>query len=235
MRGSLRARGPGRRFAAVTGLAILAACSSPESPSQPAQQHTISASEATALQASMTQLASANSSMAWLTDSAALMLQAGAVAKHIIVGVDGAARDYYAVSLQRNFAAAQFSTLHVFAFDDPAEPRSFMVLSGYWSQLAGPRTELSGTYGGVNVHADFVTLSGGSVTDWRASSGTATMFNDHSDGSCTPAGLPSDATCEFNVIGVETDVTAAGPESGPQDHAAAVARVLIPGLLIAFQ
>ena len=88
----------------------------------PASQITLSAAQATVLMNKIGQFAPLHNQIAWLADSANLVIKSGSQVDLIPVSTNLAPGPFYAVGLQRavQLTGSSFSTFNLIAFDDPS-------------------------------------------------------------------------------------------------------------------
>ena len=200
---------------------------------------TLTAAQATVLMARITELAPVHPELAWLADSANLVLKSGAEADVIPVTTDLAAGPFYAVGLQRGVqvSAIAFSTFDLIAFNDPSNPTDFIIVDGFTSGTFTPPTSASGAFGGSAVNGHLFHVAGNTVTAWRAQGGTATLSTGSAGNSC--AGFASNAgvTCALSTLTAEFNIDSAVQDSGPQTsgtRSASLAATSVAGILLSY-
>ena len=111
----------------------------------PASQITLSAAQATVLMNKIGQFAPLHNQIAWLADSANLVIKSGSQVDLILVSTNLAPGPFYAVGLQRavQLTGSSFSTFDLIAFNDPSNPTDFIVIDGYNSGSGAPPTSTS--------------------------------------------------------------------------------------------
>jgi hypothetical protein len=154
--------------------------------------------------------------------------------------VDGVSTTYYAVGLHREVVqsgTSSFTTFHVLAFDNPDDPRKFIVANGY-AQAGGPTppTSASGTFGGgMDVFAHIIEVTG-VVTSWPATAGTASFTAAGGGASCTGISLPAGTTCHHSTFEAQFNVTGTGPPMQPLTSAASrtasLAQTTVPSVTL---
>jgi len=199
---------------------------------------TLTAADATVLMARITELAPVHPELAWLADSANLVLKSGAEADVIPLTTDLAAGPFYAVGLQRGVqvSAIAFSTFDLIAFNDPSNPTDFIIVDGFMSGTGTPPTSASGAFGGA-VNGHLFHVAGNTVTAWRAQGGTATLSTGSAGNAC--AGFASNAgvTCAQSGLTVEFTIDSAVQDSGVQTSAtpsASLATTTVAGILLSY-
>ena len=205
-------------FVALTAWCCVACSDS----TQPVSDGTIvlSAADAAMLSSRFSAMAAASPELSWLADSISTIVQAGTQATRMDFTIDGSARSFYAVSLQRQFTLANsFSTFHVVAFDNLTVADTFAIVNGYaQSGTTTPPLQASGTFGGQDVFAHLITVSGGTVTDWVADDGTALLAGTDDGTACGSISLPPNATCTTGRIGVQATIAAAHAVGHAESH-----------------
>jgi hypothetical protein len=199
---------------------------------------TLTAAQATILMARITELAPVHPELAWLADSANLVLRSGAEADVIPLTTDLAAGPFYAVGLQRGVqvSAIAFSTFDLIAFNDPSNPTDFIIVDGFMTGTAGPPpTSASGAFGGSAVNGHLFHVAGNTVTAWRAQAGTATLSTGSVGASC--AGFQSTAavTCAQSSLTAEFAISSALENGGGQtSRSASLAATTVAGILLSY-
>jgi len=201
---------------------------------------TLTAAQATVLMARITALAPVHPELAWLADSANLVLRSGAEANVIPVMTDLAAGPFYAVGLQRGVqvSAIAFSTFDLIAFNDPSNPTDFIIVDGFMSGTGTPPTSASGAFGGSAMNAHLFHVAGNTVSAWRAQAGTGTLSTGSVGNAC--AGFASNAgvTCAQSALTAEFTINSAVQDSGPQTsdtRSASLAATTVAGILLSYQ
>ena len=200
---------------------------------------TLTAAEATILMARITELAPVHPELAWLADSANLVLRSGAQADVIPLTTDLAPGPFYAVGLQRGVqvSAIAFSTFDLIVFNDPSNPTDFIIVDGFMTGTAGPPpTSASGAFGGSAVNGHLFHVAGNTVTAWRAQAGTATLSTGSVGNACT--GFASTlVTCAQSTLTAEFTIGSAVQDSGPQTsgtRSASLAATTVAGILLSY-
>jgi hypothetical protein len=200
---------------------------------------TLTAAQATVLMARITELAPVHPELAWLADSANLVLKSGAEADVIPLTTDLGAGPFYAVGLQRGVQVSDiaYSTFDLIAFNDPSNPTDFIIVDGFMTGTAGPPpTSVTGAFGGA-VNAHLFHVDGNTVTAWRAQGGTATLSTGSAGSSC--AGFASNAgvTCAQSALTAEFNIDSAVQDSGGQTsgtRTASLAATAVAGILLSY-
>jgi hypothetical protein len=199
---------------------------------------TLTAAEATVLMARITELAPVHPELAWLADSANLVLKSGAEANIIPITTDLAAGPFYAVGLQRGVQVSfnTFSTFDLIAFNDPSNPTDFIIVDGFMSGTGTPPTSASGAFGGSAVNGHLFHVAGNTVTAWRAQAGTATLSTGSVGNSCTGF-VSTVVTCAQSTLTAEFTINSAVQDSGPQTsgtRSASLAATTVAGILLSY-
>lgn len=201
---------------------------------------TLTAAEATILMARITELAPVHPELAWLADSANLVLRSGAEADVIPLTTDLAAGPFYAVGLQRGVqvSAIAFSTFDLIAFNDPSNPTDFIIVDGFMTGTAGPPpTSASGAFGGSAVNGHLFHVAGNTVTAWRAQAGTATLSTSSVGNACTGFASNVSITCAQSTLTAEFTIASAVQDSGVQTsgtRSASLAATSVAGILLSY-
>jgi hypothetical protein len=199
---------------------------------------TLTAAQATVLMARITELAPVHPELAWLADSANLVLRSGAEADVISLTTDLGAGPFYAIGLQRGVqvSAIAFSTFDLIVFNDPSNPTDFIIVDGFISGTGTPPTSVTGAFGGA-VNGHLFQVAGNTVTAWRTQTGTATLSTGSAGSSC--AGFASDAgvTCAQSALTAEFNIVSAVQDSGGQTsgtRSASLASTSVAGILLSY-
>ena len=199
----------------------------------------LTAAEATILMSRITELAPVHPELAWLADSANLVLKSGAEADVIPLTTDLAAGPFYAVGLQRGVqvSAIAFSTFDLIAFNDPSNPTDFIIVDGFMSGTFTPPTSASGAFGGSAVNGHLFHVAGNTVTAWRAQAGTATLSTGSVGNACTGFVSNVAVTCALSELTAEFNIDSAVQDSGPQTsgtRSASLAATTVAGILLSY-
>jgi hypothetical protein len=200
---------------------------------------TLTAAEATILMDRITELAPVHPELAWLADSARLVLRSGAEAVVIPVTTDLGAGPFYAVGLQRGVqvSAIAYSTFDLIAFNDPSNPTDFIIVDGFMGGTGTPPTSASGAFGGSAVNGHLFHVAGNTVTAWRAEGGTATLSTGSVGNSCTGFQSTGGITCAQSTLTAEFTIDSALEDSGGQTsgtRSASLAATSVPGILLSY-
>jgi hypothetical protein len=199
---------------------------------------TLTAAEATVLMDRITQLAPVHPELAWLADSANLVLKSGAEADVIPLTTDLAAGPFYAVGLERGVqvSISSFSTFDLIAFNDPSNPTDFIIVDGFTAGTGTPPTSASGDFGGA-VNGHLFHVAGNTVTAWRAQGGTAALSTGAVGDACTGFVSNVAVTCAQSTLTAEFTIGTAVQDSGPQTsgtRSASLAATTVAGILLSY-
>lgn len=205
------------RVAAVALCVVVGGCS--EDPNEPLNGEviTLTATQAAALVGRIESFGSADPTLAALADTVNVVIKAGAQARRVeIVNSEGAST-FYAVSLQRTHPTAPaWSTFHVIAFDDPADPTLFVILGGFNQvQSATPPNTVTGPIGATSsgsLTGHLFSVTGSTVSTWNASGGTSYMTAGATTQSC--AGWTGPGTCVASTMDASFTITASVAGNG---------------------
>ena len=204
---------------------------------------TLSAAQATALMTKIELIAPLKSDLAWLADSANLVLRSGAVAERIALTTNlSPGGPFYAVGLQRKIqsAANTFSTFDLIAFNDPSNPTEFLIVNGFKSSTTTPPASVSGSFGGATIHGHLFRVVGNSLsalTHWTATLGTASFSTGAVGSACTEFQDDVHVTCSQADLNVSFSIDLAPADLGApetDDRTAALGATTVPGILLSF-
>lgn len=231
----------GVRVVSVIASVCLAACGDPTSPVAGGPSIKLSAAQAATVKTRITQLAPVHPELAWLADSISLVIKTGVEVDSVDVTTDLGAGPFYAIALQRAIATSTnaTATFDVILFNNPSNPTDFIIADG-WSQLPvkTPPTSVSGVFGaqltnsGVTAHLFHV--AGGTVTAWRAVTGTAAFASSAAGGACPSFTATSGVTCSTTGLHASFVIGSATHDSGSSadTRSATLAAVDVPGILL---
>jgi hypothetical protein len=213
------------RLTPLVGLAILlAACAGSEiTDSSPTDTLVLTAAHVASLDSSALQIARANpgnADLKSLVDSTLMVFTAGIQAKRVTVGTNLTTAPLYLVGIHRAVTRTQgsFSTWTLVALDDPSRLTSLIEVSGF-AQSAGSAapTAVTGTIGDGSgiVNASLLQVgAGGAVTQWRATTGTAS-FSSNAPGAVCPGFTPTPVlSCALETMRVRFTASAPGGTGG---------------------
>ena len=205
----------------IMALAMLtSACLEPSPTGPKPVSITLTASQAATLNARIQEIAPASPDIAWLADSANLVLKAGAVVDSARIEVSLGGGPYYAVSLQRHIshATAPYTTFDAIYFNDPSNPTRFVILSAFARGNVGPPdgviANIATPTAVVTGNAHFFVVEGAAVTHWRATAGNLAMGNGLTGGPCIGFTGPSNVNCQTADLLIGAVASATVRESG---------------------
>ncbi|HEX7020286.1 MAG TPA: hypothetical protein VF159_09765 [Gemmatimonadaceae bacterium] len=202
----------------------------------------ISATESATLIARVKQIAPVHPDLAWLADSASIVLGTGAQLTPVDLSTDLAAGPFYAVALHRAFSrsTSSFATYDVIAFNDPANPTDFLIVDG-WSSVSGstPPASVTGAFGGgtatSTMNAHLFHVSGSTISSWRATSGGGTLAADTLGGACPNFQGPAGVTCAQSAMKASFQVISAASDSASVGtRHASLSTTIVNGVLLTF-
>ena len=204
----------------------------------PASQITLSAAQATVLMNKIGQFAPLHNQIAWLADSANLVIKSGSQVDLILVSTNLAPGPFYAVGLQRavQLTGSSFSTFNLIAFDDPSNPTNFIVIDGFNSGTGAPPTSTSGNFDGP-VNGYLFHVDGSTLASWHAALGTATFTAGTPGGACSGFQSSAGVTCALSDLTVSFSITAAFQDAGPpisQTAQANLASTSVSGIVLSY-
>ena len=204
----------------------------------PETRITLSAAQATILTNKITLIAPLHSQIAWLADSANLVIKSGAEADLVPISTTIGAGPFYAVGLQRGVqgSAGSFSTFDLIAFNDPSNPTDFIVVDGYNSGSGAPPTSVSGPFDGP-AYGYLFHIEGSTVSSWAAALGTAAFTRGLPGGACEGFQSSSGVTCALTSLTASFTIAGAFQDAGPQSSTVAQASLnttTVAGILLSY-
>ncbi len=199
---------------------LVSGCLEPSATDPKPVSITLTAAQAAALTARVEMIAASSSDIAWLADSASLVLREGAVVDSMAIDLSLGGGPYYAVSLQRHTShpTAPFTTFDAIYFNDPSNPTRFVILSAFARGNAGPPdgvfANIATPTSAVVANAHFFVIEGTAVTHWRATAGTIVVGNGLPGGPCPVFSGTGNVSCEVADLLVGATVTVTTRESG---------------------
>lgn len=158
-----------------------------------------------------------NSELKSLVDSTLLVLTAGVTAKHVAITTNLTSVPLHFVGVHRviNVGSA-YSTWAVVGFDDPSHLVNILEVSGFaQSGNATAPSSVSGTIGDGSVNGLMLqTAAGGAVTEWFASSGTASFASDAAGAACPGFTATAKLTCALETMHVHFAISASSGSGG---------------------
>ena len=199
---------------------------------------TLTAADATVLMDRITKLAPVHPELAWLADSANLVLKSGAEADLIPITTDLAAGPFYAVGLERGvqISANSFSTFDLIAFNDPSNPTDFIIVDGFTTGTGAPPTSASGDFGGA-VNGHLFHVDGNTVTAWRAQTGVASLSTASVGDACAGFLTTAVVSCAQSKLTAAFTITSALEDSSVQGsgtRTASLTPTTVAGILLSF-
>jgi hypothetical protein len=224
----------------VAASMILLGCGSDQGTNVTATGIRLTAAQAAALMSRVTQIAPVHPELAWLADSARLVLKSGAEADVIELTTDLAPGPFYAVGLQRSIVTSSnsFATFDLIAFNDPSNPTAFIIVDGYapGSQTTPP-SSITGEFGGGAVSGYLFQVIGGAVSAWRAAAGIATLATGSVGNACLDFQPGAGVTCEQSDLHAQLTIGVAQHDNGvqPSDtRSASLSPTSVAGILLHF-
>ena len=182
-----------------------------------------------------------NTELKSLVDSTLLVLTAGVEAKRLSVNTDLTAAPLYFVGVHRAVSRASdsYSTWTIVGFDSPSQLANLVEVSGF-AQSAGSTvpTSVSGTIGdgtGVVNSMLLQVAAGGSVTQWRATTGTASLSSDAPGVPCPGFVATAIVTCALETMHVHFDASAPSGSGGAgARHATVGTDIDVPAMRLTY-
>lgn len=170
-----------------------------------------------------------NAALKALVDSTLLVLTAGVEAQRLNVTTDLTTAPLYFVGVHRAVVrpTGSYSTWTLVGFDDPAHLANLVEVSGF-AQSSGstPPSFVSGTIGNGTGIVNALMLqvgSGGAVTQWNASSGSASFSSDELGAACPGFTPAPKVTCALETTHAQFSAIASSGSGGAGPRQAAVA------------
>jgi hypothetical protein len=218
-------------------LLALGACSQsdPTTPTPPADQIEFTAGQINALDSAGRAMEHNNSSdgtVKSLVDSTLLVLTSGVVAKRLDVTTDLTSAPLYFVGVHRVYTgAASFSTWTVVGMDDPSHLTSIVEVGGFAPSNAD---SLSGAVSNVVNGLLLSVGTGGSVTEWFASSGFVSFSSSAAGTRCPNFPAAPNVTCTLETMHVHFSIAGSSAASGSGGRQASVPDVDIPTMRLTY-
>ena len=226
---------------ASAGLALVSSfalgCGSDKSTGPPSTL-TLDATQASAVMNKIVQIAPLHAEIAWLADSANLVLRSGAEADLIPLTITTGTGPFYAVGLQRRvqLTGGSFSTFDLIAFNNPSSPTDFLIVDGYNFGSSTPPTSASGAFEGP-VNGYLFHVDGSTVSAWRAGLGSGTLNGGALGTACTGFQGTADVTCAQATMSATFAITAAFQDAGPSSSTiaqASLASSTVSGIALSY-
>jgi len=223
--------------AGVVLLSSFALACGGDSSTGPPSTLTLSATQATVLMSKIVQIAPINTDIAWLADSANLVLRSGAQADLIPLSITTGAGPFYAVGLQRRvqLTGAAFSTFDLIAFNDPSNPTDFLIVDGFNSG-ATPPTLATGSFDGA-INGFLFHIDGSTISAWRAVLGSGTLTSGASGGACSGFQSSTGVSCAQASLTATFSITGAFQDAGPTSSTlaqASLASATVSGIVLSY-
>ncbi len=182
-----------------------------------------------------------NPNLKALVDSTLLVLTAGVQARRLDVTTNLTTKPLYFVGVHRavSRAGGSFSTWTLVGMDDPEKLTSLVEVSGFAeSATATPPTSLGGTIGDGTGFVNGMLLavgSGGAVTEWRSTSGTASFSSGAPGAACPNFTATGNITCTLETMRVRFTIAAPNGPAGAGARSASVAtEVDVPAMRLTY-
>lgn len=235
-----------RRLALPCILSALAACGGSDStgPDTPGDVLELTTTQIGALDSTgqvITQANPGNATLKALVDSTLLVLTAGVQAKRLDIGTNLTTKPLYFVGVHRAVTGVNgsFSTWTLVGIDDPSKLTSLVEVSGFAASAtnASP-TSVSGTIGDGSGIVNGLLLSvasGGAVTEWRATSGTASFVSDAPAAACPNFTASANVTCKLETMRVHFTINApSGSDNSGARQATVGTDVDVPAMRLTY-
>lgn len=191
-----------------------------------------SSAQIASLDSSAQQIARANPTnpdLKSLVDSTLMVFTAGIQAKRVAVGTDLTTVPLYLVGIHRAVTRTQgsFSTWTLVALDNPSALQNLIEVSGF-AQSAGSTapSAVNGTIGDGTGIVNALLLhvgAAGAVTQWNASSGSASFSSDAPGAACPGFTPTPKITCALETMHVRFVATAPSGSGGAGSRQATLA------------
>lgn len=176
-----------------------------------------------------------------LVDSTLMVFTAGIQARRVTVATNLTTGPLYLVGIHRAVSRAQgsFSTWTLVALDDPSRLANLIEVSGF-AQSTGSSAPIavSGTVGDGTGIVNALLLqvgTAGTVTAWRASSGTVSFSSDAPGAACPNFTTTSVVRCALETMHVRFTVSAPSGTNGASSRQATVATdVDVPAMRLTY-
>ena len=189
----------------------------------------------------ITQANPGNGSLKSLVDSTLLVLTAGVEAKRLDVATNLTTEPLYFVGVHRAVSRGNsaFSTWTLVGMDNPSKLTSIVEVSGFAQTANGtPPASVSGTIGdgtGVVNGLLLTVANGGSVTEWRPTTGTASFSSVASSTACPNFPPSGNITCTLETMRVRFTMNApAGSGSTSARSATVSTEVDVPTMRLTY-
>lgn len=221
--------------------AICEACGGSTAPVAGGASIKLSAQQAATVTSRITQLAPVHPELSWMADSISLVIKAGVEVDSVGISTSLGVGPFYAIALQRSITTSSTSSasFDVILFNNPSNPTDFIIADG-WSRSSTrtPATSVAGSFGASSgnssVTAHLFQVAGGTVTAWRAVSGTASFASGQTGSACPSFTPTSGVTCSTTGLHASFVIGSATRDNGSSADArsATLTPVDVPGILL---
>ena len=218
-------------------LVALGACSSSDTttPKPPADQIEFTGAQINSLDSTgrvMKQSNSSDPTVKALVDSTLLVLTSGVIAKRLDVTTDLTSAPLYFVGVHRVYTGAvSSSTWTVIGMDDPSHLTSIVEVGAF---APSNTNSVSGSLSDVLNGLLLSVGTGGSVTEWFASSGSASISSTASSTSCPNFPATPNITCTMETLHVSFSIAGTSASSGSGSRQASVSPVDVPAMRLTY-
>jgi hypothetical protein len=171
-------------------------------------------------------------------DSSLLALSTGITAKRLAVSTDLTTLPLYFVGIHRALnqsSGGGYSTWTLVGFDDPKHLTTLIEVSGYASAAAGgPPASVSGALGPIIDARFFAARSDGSITEWIATTGSASFLSDAPTGGCPDFTPTSTITCAIEAMHIHFSASAPSGSGAPARQAGVTTDVPVSAMRLTY-
>ena len=189
----------------------------------------------------ITQANPGNGTLKSLVDSTLLVLTAGVEAKRLDVSTNLTTKPLYFVGVHRAVSRgnSSFSTWTLVGMDDPSKLESLVEVSGFaQSATAAPPASVTGTIGDGTGIVNGLLLAvgnGGSVTEWRVATGTASFASTTTGAACPNFQPTGNIACTLETMRVRFTMSApSGTGSASARSASVTTEVDVPAMRLTY-
>jgi hypothetical protein len=186
------------------------------------------------------ELAPLHPEIAWLGDSATLVLKAGAEVDAVNITTDLGTGPFYAVALQvvnivtLTNSIVTTNSFYFIAFNDPSNPTDFIVIDGFKQNNNNTvPTEASAAFGGSTVVGHLFHVEGTTIAGYRAIIGSAALTSGSPGAACDALPLPSNVTCAQTTLQASFSILQAARDNGgvlSTTRSASLAQTTVAGI-----
>jgi hypothetical protein len=226
-----------RRVLACATVIALGACgqNDPTTPAPPPDQIEFTAAQINSLDSTGQVLEQNNSSdgtVKALVDSTLLVLTSGVTAKRLNVTTDLTTAPLYFVGVHRVYTgAASSSTWTVIGMDDPSHLTSIVEVGAFSPSNA---TSVSGSLSDVLNGLLLSVGAGGSVTEWFAVGGSASIASSAAGAPCPNFPAQPRITCSLETMHVSFSIAGSTHTSSSTGRQASVSDVDVPAMRLTY-